>query len=89
MSVWPVELGHSWKIGYVTAMPRGRQSLNPSDWRPISVIPMPSKLLERELVYHFECNNDLDESTCFRKGNIIHPLQFLNMYNTCMITMIC
>ena len=52
-----------WKVGYVTPMPKGKSVKNPSDWRPVSVLPLPSKVIERavynQLVYHFECNNYL------------------------------
>ena len=51
----------AWKIGYVTPMPKGNSNKKPGYWRPVSVQPLPSKILERivynQLVYHFECNN--------------------------------
>ena len=52
-----------WKIGCVSPMPKGKSVRNPGDWRPVSVLPLPSKIIERavynQLVYHFECNNYL------------------------------
>ena len=52
-----------WKVGYVTPMPKGNSVRNPGDWRPVSVLPFPSKVIKRavynQLVYHFECNNYL------------------------------
>ena len=53
-------LPDSWKVGYVTPMPKGGSLSNPGDWRPVSVLPMPSKVIERivynQLAYHFETN---------------------------------
>ena len=37
----------AWKIGYVTPMPKGSSNKKPGDWRPVSVQPLLSKLLER------------------------------------------
>ena len=49
-----------WKIGIITLMPKGRISLNPGNRRPVSVPPMPSKVMEkviyRQLVNFFENN---------------------------------
>ena len=76
-----------WKIGYITPMPKGKAWKNPGDWRPVSVLPLPSKIIERavynQLVYHFECNNYLCiNQHGFRKGHstasaIFEYVQFL------------
>ena len=71
----------------ITPMPKGRPTTNPGDWRPVSVLPYPSKLIERvvnyQLVYHFECHNYLFcNQHGFRKGHststaIFDYVQFL------------
>ena len=76
-----------WKIGYVTPMPKGSSLKKPGNWRPVSVLPLPSKIIERavysQLVYHFECNNYLSKTQHgFRKGHstahaIFEYIQFL------------
>ena len=50
---------NDWKLGTITPLPKGSNiSLDPGDWRPVSVLPMPSKVLERivydQLIYYFE-----------------------------------
>ena len=62
-----------WKIGVITPMPKGRASLSPGDWRPVSVLAMPNKSIERvvykQLVDYFENNNLLlINQHGFRKG---------------------
>ena len=62
-----------WKIGTITPLPKGKISTNPGDWRPVSVLPFPSKVIERvvnhQLVYHFECNSYLyPNQHGFRRG---------------------
>ena len=69
LSVMPEQ----WKVGTITPMPKGKVTTNPGDWRPVSVLPFPSKIIERvvnhQLVYHFECNNYLFHNQHgFRKG---------------------
>ena len=63
-----------WKIGYITPLPKGKALKKPGDWRPLSVLPLPSKIIERvvynQLVYHCECNNYLCiNQHGFRKGH--------------------
>ena len=36
-----------WKVGTITPLPKGKISTKPGDWRPVSVLPYPSKLIER------------------------------------------
>ena len=36
-----------WKVGTVSPIPKGSPSLNMDDYRPISVLPAPSKVIER------------------------------------------
>ena len=62
-----------WKIGCISPMPKGKGSTSPGDWRPVSVLPLPSKVIERivynQIVYHFEWNNYLFKNQHgFRKG---------------------
>ena len=61
------------KEGTVTPIPKGSTSLNVSDYRPIFVLPGPSKVIERivynQLVYYLETNALLDNRQHgFRKG---------------------
>ena len=49
----------AWKAGTITPLPKGSNiSLDPGDWRTVSVLPLPSKVIERivynQLVYYFE-----------------------------------
>ena len=76
-----------WKVGTVTPIPKGAPSLNMGDYRPISVLPAPSKVIERlvynQLVYYLECNILLDKRQHgFRKNHstvtaIIEVIQYL------------
>ena len=67
-------MSDQWKVGTVSPIPKGSPSLNMGDYRPISVLPAPSKVIERlvynQLVYYLECNRLLDERQHgFRKGH--------------------
>ena len=69
LSVMPTK----WKKGTITPMPKGKVTANPNDWRPVSVLPFPSKIIERivnhQIVYHFECNSYIcPNQHGFRKG---------------------
>ena len=77
-----------WKVGTITPLPKGSNiSLNPGDWRPVSVLPLPSKILERivynQLIYYFESHGLLfGNQHGFRKGKststaIMEFVQFL------------
>ena len=71
----------NWKVGIVTPMPKGRTTTNRCDWRPVSVLPYPSKIIERivnhQIVYHFECNNYLyPNQHGFRRGYSISTAIF-------------
>ena len=63
-----------WGLSKITPIPKANsQSTNPNDWRPISQICLPGKLLEREIhnqLYNYlEVNNILSENQYgFRKG---------------------
>ena len=55
---------------------KGRITTNPGDWKPVSVLPFLSNIIERvvnhKLVYHFECNNYFFHNQhAFRKGKIV------------------
>ena len=49
----------------VSPIPKGIPSLNMGDYRPIAVLPAPSKIIERivynQLVYYLESNGLLDD----------------------------
>ena len=54
----------TWKNGVITPIPKVGQSSKPTDYRPISVLPAVSKVLERavhnQLVYFLDTNGILD-----------------------------
>ena len=54
----------AWKIGTITPVPKKGPSHSVSDYRPISGLPAPSKLIERavhnQLIYHLESYGLLD-----------------------------
>ena len=54
----------AWCVGTITPVPKNGMSNAMSDYRPISVLPSPSKLIERavynQLIYHLESHGLLD-----------------------------
>ena len=55
----------SWGTGYITPIPKEGDPLEPGNWRPISILPLPSKRLE-QAVHHqvsifLENNHILDQ----------------------------
>ena len=54
-----------WKIGIVSPIPKQRNLLQLSNWRPITILPLPGKLIEkcihRRLVDYFKENNLISE----------------------------
>ena len=63
----------TWKKGIITPIPKVSCCTSPSDYRPISVLPAVSKILERavynQLVYYLEVNGLLDSRQHgFRRG---------------------
>ena len=79
-----------WKIGHITPIPKCGASYEVSNYRPISVLPAPSKLIERvvynQLIYHLESYGLLDcRQHCFRRdhstSSAIHAL-VQDMYNS-------
>ena len=83
LCVMPTE----WKVGTVSPIPKGPPSLSMGDYRPISVLPAPSKVIERivynQLVYYLESNCLLDvRQHGFRKDHstvsaIMEVVQFM------------
>ena len=55
---------NEWKKGIITPIPKKPLSKNVVDYRPISVLPAPSKLIKRavhnQIVYHLESYGLLD-----------------------------
>ena len=53
-----------WKVGTISPIPKNGNSHAMSDYRPISVLPTPSKIIERavynQLIYHLESHGLLD-----------------------------
>ena len=76
-----------WKIGTITPVPKIGPSRSVSDYRPISCLPLPSKIIERavynQIIYHLECEGLLDNRQHgFRKNHstcsaIFEFVQFL------------
>ena len=63
-----------WKIGTITPVPKAGPSKSASDYRPISCLPLPSKIIERavynQIVYYLECEGLLDNRQHgFRKNH--------------------
>ena len=54
-----------WVIGNITPIPKEGDSLDPNNWRPVTILPLPSKLLEKavhyQLMNYFQNQNLLDE----------------------------
>ena len=54
----------SWSIGSITPIPKDGDLLEPGNWRPITILPLPSKLLEKAIHYqvitYLNDNNILD-----------------------------
>ena len=55
---------HTWKIGHITPIPKSGASFYTINYRPISVLPAPSKIIERavynQIIYHLETHGLLD-----------------------------
>ena len=52
----------AWSIGYITPIPKEGDPLEAGNWRPISILPLPSKLLEQAVHYQitvFLENNEI------------------------------
>ena len=63
----------AWAVGSITPIPKEGDTLDPGNWRPITILPLPSKLLEKAV--HFQMSTHFDNSGClsfnqhgFRKG---------------------
>ena len=63
----------AWAIGSITPIPKEGDVLDPGNWRPLSILPLPSKLLEKAV--HFQMSAHLDNNGYlafnqhgFRKG---------------------
>ena len=50
----------AWSIGYITPIPKEGDPLEAGNWRPISILPLPSKLLEQAV--HHQVNTFLDNN---------------------------
>ena len=80
----------SWKIGSISPIPKKGLSKKVTDYRPVSVLPAPSKIIERavynQIVYHLESHGLLDRRQHgFRKDHstgtaIFELIQFI--YNS-------
>ena len=53
---------NAWRMGYITPIPKEGNPLEPGNWRPITLLPLPSKLLEKAIHYQvnlFMNNNNI------------------------------
>ena len=77
-SVRTMRMPSSWKIATITLIPKSGQSKHMVDYRPISVLPAPSKIIERavynQIVYHLESCGLLDGRQHV-SGGIIVPVR--------------
>ena len=49
-----------WAVGSITPIPKDGDNLDPGNWRPISILPLPSKLLKRAI--HYQVISHLDDN---------------------------
>ena len=49
MSIFFAEYPNGWKVGHISPLPKGGDSTNPKNWRPICINPAMSKVLEMVL----------------------------------------
>ena len=56
---------NDWALGSITPIPKDGDLSDPGNWRPITILPIPSKIMERaihfQLINYFEENNYLHE----------------------------
>ena len=50
----------AWSLGYITPIPKEGDPLEPGNWRRISILPLPSKLLEQAV--HYQVNIFLENN---------------------------
>ena len=51
---------NAWALGSITPIPKEGDYLDLGNWRPISILPLPSKLLERAI--HYQIISHLDNN---------------------------
>ena len=56
-----------WAIGSITSIPKDGSLLDPGNWRPITSLPIPSKIMERAI--NFQLIN------IFEENDYLHPRQ--------------
>ena len=63
----------AWARGEITPIPKEGDPMEPGNWRPITILPLPGKLLEKAI--HYQIISHLDERNylsiirhSFRKG---------------------
>ena len=65
-----------WAVGNITPIPKEGDQLDPGNWRPITILPLPSKIMERavhyQLVNYFEENNYLHSRQHGFRKTIVH-----------------
>ena len=70
----------TWAVGSITPILKEGDPLDPGNWRPISILPLPSKLLERAIHYqiisHLDNNNiSLLTNMAFERERVL-PQQY-------------
>ena len=55
-----------WAIGKITLIPKDGDPLDPGNWKPITILPLPSKIMERAI--HFQLMNYFEENKYLHKN---------------------
>ena len=58
-SITTCKFPDAWAVGTITPIPKEGDPLEPGNWRPITILPLPSKLLEKAV--HYQIISYLDE----------------------------
>ena len=67
------EIPDEWKIAKVTPLPKAGKSNNVSNLRPISLLPLPSKLIEKKIVHNRIYNHCNDNNLSDKKQGGFRP----------------
>ena len=65
-SVMTSKFPDAWAVGVITPIPKEGDPLEPGNWRPITILPIPSKLLERAI--HYQIISHLNKYTLLQSN---------------------
>ena len=78
----------AWAVGTITPIPKGGDSHDPGNWRPITILPLPSKIMEcavhYQLLNFFEENGYLHKNQHGFQKTAVQPQQFLQQFLSCL-----